>query len=160
MLPPSEPARREIVLPDIHVTERLASAVAGLVRPGDVIALRGDLGAGKTTFARFFLAARGVHGDVPSPTFTLVQVYAQPACEIWHFDLYRLNAPAEAIELGIEEAFATAISLIEWPDRLGPLLPPDRLTIAFGFGATADARRVTLEGFGAWRERVAAVAAP
>jgi tRNA threonylcarbamoyladenosine biosynthesis protein TsaE len=160
MPPPTEPVRREIVLADIHATERLATAVASLARPGEAIALSGDLGTGKTAFARFFLAARGAVGEVPSPTFTLVQVYALAICEVWHIDLYRLRTPAEAVELGIEDAFSTAICLIEWPDRLGSLLPPDRLAIALDFGAVPAARRAMLEGFGAWRERVAALAAP
>ena len=107
-------------LPDEAATAALASRVAALVVPGDIIALKGDLGAGKTSFARAFIRARGdAHEEVPSPTFTLVQIYQTDAVAIWHFDLYRLDAAEEAWELGIEEAFASGVSLIEWPERLG-----------------------------------------
>src|SRR5205807_6696912 len=106
-------------LPDEAATARLAARISALAEIGDVIALSGDLGAGKTTFARAFIRARGETGEVPSPTFTLVQVYELAAAAIWHFDLYRLRSPDEAWELGIEDALTEGISLIEWPDRLG-----------------------------------------
>ena len=92
-----------------------------------MIALKGELGAGKTTFARAFIRARGGGEAVPSPTFTLVQIYEIGDVPIWHFDAYRLRDPDEAWELGIEDAFRDGISLIEWPERLGPLLPARRL---------------------------------
>ncbi len=139
-------AERRLDLPDEAATASLARAVAALARPGDVIALRGDLGAGKTLFARAFIG----EADVPSPTFTLVQVYHGPHGRIWHFDLYRLKDPEEAVELDIEDAFAEGISLIEWPERLGPLLPADRLEIALDFADQPTARRVRLEGRGRW----------
>jgi tRNA threonylcarbamoyladenosine biosynthesis protein TsaE len=139
-------AERRLDLPDEAATARLARAVAALARPGDVIALRGDLGAGKTLFARAFIG----EDDVPSPTFTLVQIYDGPHGRIWHFDLYRLKDPEEAVELDIEDAFAEGISLIEWPERLGPLLPADRLEIALDFADRPTARRVRLEGRGRW----------
>jgi tRNA threonylcarbamoyladenosine biosynthesis protein TsaE len=103
-------------LPDEAATESLARRLAGVARPGDVIALWGGLGAGKTAFARAFVRAAGDPAEeVPSPTFTLVQTYALAAGPCWHFDLYRLQAPDEVWELGIEEAFAGGIVLIEWP---------------------------------------------
>src|SRR5947207_3065485 len=98
--------RFETVLPDPAATAALAGRVAPLARRGDVVALRGDLGSGKTAFARAFIAARaGRPVEVPSPTFTLVQTYELPDGAIWHFDLYRLERPDDAIELGIDEAF-------------------------------------------------------
>ena len=101
-----------------------------------MIALKGELGAGKTSFARAFIRARGGDDDeVPSPTFTLVQIYELPGATIWHFDLYRLRDPEEAWELGIEDAFRDGISLIEWPERLGALLPARRLEIALELSA-------------------------
>jgi len=123
-----------VMLDDEAATARLAARIAGLARPGDVIALSGPLGAGKTTFARAFIAARfaadGLAAeDVPSPTFTLVQTYDLPSGEIWHFDLYRLEDPDDADELAIDEAFATGISLIEWPDRLAGRLPARHLDV-------------------------------
>src|SRR5579871_3208575 len=118
--------RFETALPDPTATARLAAGVAPLARIGDVVALHGALGSGKTSFARAFVAARaGRVIEVPSPTFTLVQTYDLPNGPVWHFDLYRLERPDDAIELGIDEAFADAISLIEWPERLGALLPAD-----------------------------------
>jgi tRNA threonylcarbamoyladenosine biosynthesis protein TsaE len=147
-------------LPDEAATAALAARIAALAAPGDVIALKGDLGVGKTSFARAFIRARGdAAEEVPSPTFTLVQLYEPGASAIWHFDLYRLTAAEEAWELGIEEAFAWGISLIEWPERLGPLLPQRRLEISLTFGARPQARRAILAGGAEWRSRLAVIAA-
>ena len=99
-------------------------------------------------------AALGRKEEVPSPTFTLVQTYPFGGGEIWHVDLYRLSLPEEVLELGLEEAFADAISLVEWPDRLGDLLPADRLQIAFVYGAAPDTRHIHLNGHGRWRDRL------
>ncbi len=149
------PVILERPVPELAATKALAGALAVLVRPGDIIALAGDLGAGKTTFARFFIRRLG--GDdieVPSPTFNLVLAYDTPAGTIWHFDLYRLEAPEEAYELGIEEAFADGISLIEWPDRLGSLLPDERLEVRLAV-ADGDHRTAVLAGGGDWPARLA-----
>ena len=148
-----------IDLPDEAATEALAARLAKRARPGDVIALRGDLGAGKTAFARAFIRALGGSEEVPSPTFTLVQVYALKAATIWHFDLYRLHSPEEAWELGIEEAFSTGIALIEWPERLGPLLPERRLDITLAFGERPEARHAFLCAGSDWAARLAGIAA-
>jgi tRNA threonylcarbamoyladenosine biosynthesis protein TsaE len=148
-----------VELPDEAGTAALAAAVAALAGPGDVIALKGELGVGKTTLARAFLRARGICGDVPSPTFTLVQLYDAGGTTIWHFDLYRLQSPQEAWELGIEEAFTDGISLIEWPERLGPLLPSEGLEIELVFAARPDARRGFLVGGAAWQSRLLQIAA-
>lgn len=150
------PRIRNIHLADAVATDRLAAAVAALARPGDGILLMGDLGTGKTFFARRFIAARaGRAVDVPSPTFTLVQAYALPGGTVWHFDLYRLERPGDAVELGIDEAFAEGISLVEWPDRLGGRVPADRLEIAFTYGDRPDERHATLAGYGRWSALVA-----
>lgn len=146
-----------VELPLEAATARLAARVAALAQTGDVIALKGDLGAGKTTFARAFIAARGCAEEVPSPTFTLVQVYEPAGAPVWHFDLYRIAEPEEAWELGIEEAFAAGISLIEWPERLGPLLPERRLEVAFDFGERPEARRAVIDGGRGWPARLAAL---
>jgi tRNA threonylcarbamoyladenosine biosynthesis protein TsaE len=145
-----------LCLSDEAATEALARRLAAVVRPGDVIALWGGLGAGKTAFARAFVRAAGdPDEEVPSPTFTLVQTYLLAAGPAWHFDLYRLSSPDEAWELGIEDAFAGGIVLIEWPDRLGPLLPADRLDVCFDPGATADSRLVRLAAHGRLAPRLA-----
>lgn len=147
-------------LPDEAATADLARRIAARAVRGDVIGLAGDLGSGKTSFARAFIRAWGMgQEDVPSPTFTLVEVYHSSGHPpIWHFDLYRLRAAEEAYELGIEEAFAEAVSLIEWPERLGSLLPAEHLAIALGEGAQPTARRARLTGSAGWAARLQGIA--
>jgi tRNA threonylcarbamoyladenosine biosynthesis protein TsaE len=143
-----------------------ADALAPFATRGDVLALRGPLGAGKTVFARGFITARaraaglgtGAVGEVPSPTFTLVQTYDLSDVPIWHFDLFRLERPEDALELGIEDAFATAVSLIEWPERLGSFLPRRRLDLEIGFSDGSDERHLLLSGGDAWSTRLAQLA--
>jgi tRNA threonylcarbamoyladenosine biosynthesis protein TsaE len=142
-------AERRLDLPDEAATVALARRIADLAKGGDVFALRGDLGAGKTYFARAFIG----EADVPSPTFTLVQIYRRAdGAQIWHFDLYRLKEAGEAIELDIEDAFAEGISLVEWPERLGALLPAERLDIGLEIpkGVQTQRRKVILTGRGRW----------
>lgn len=147
-----------LLLADEAATGRLAAALAPLLERGDVIALSGDLGAGKTSFARALIGAlTGAAEEVPSPTFTLVQSYETPKGTLWHFDLYRLAAPEEAYELGIEEAFAEGIAVIEWPERLGHLLPAERLEIALDFAAAPGARTAALMPSGRWAKRLGAL---
>ena len=131
-------------LPDEAATERLGAALAGRLRPRDLVALQGGLGAGKTTLARAIL--RAVSGDprliVPSPTFTLVEIYDTPKGAFWHFDLYRLEAPEQVFELGWEEARAEGIVLLEWPERLGSLLPKH---LSVTLEIDGDGRRALLD---------------
>ncbi len=148
-----------INLPDEPATSALAARLAVIARAGDVITLNGNLGAGKTAFARAFIRARLAADEVPSPTFTLVQVYEGAGPAIWHFDLYRLTGADEAWELGIEEAFASGISLIEWPDRLGPLLPQHRLEITLDFDERPEARRASIDGDTDWHVRLSGIIA-
>ena len=133
-------------LPDEDATERLGAALASRLGPRDVIALQGGLGVGKTTLARAIL--RAASGDpgliVPSPTFTLVEVYDTRRGTFWHFDLYRLEAPEQVFELGWEEARADGIALVEWAERLGRLLPDERLVVTLAI--EGDGRRADLQG--------------
>jgi tRNA threonylcarbamoyladenosine biosynthesis protein TsaE len=133
-------------LPDEAATERLGAALAARLRPRDVVALQGGLGVGKTTLARAIL--RAAAGDpslvVPSPTFTLVEVYDTSRGTFWHFDLYRLEEPGQVFELGWEEARADGIALVEWAERLGRLLPRERLTVMLA--VERDGRRADLHG--------------
>ena len=146
-----------VPLADEAATVALGAALAGLARSGDVFALDGDLGAGKTTLARAFVRAlTRPDEDVPSPTFTLVQTYDGAAGPIWHFDLYRIERDVELLELDIEDAFATGISLVEWPARLGAWMPPVRLDVRLDV-AVDGGRRATLAGTGGWPARLRAV---
>ena len=127
-------------LVDADATARLGQWFAARLKAGDCLLLEGQIGAGKSHFARAFIQARlGRAEDVPSPTFTLVQSY-QADVEIWHADLYRLSHPDEVLELGLDEAFDSAICLIEWPDRLGSLLPKGAMRLRFSL--EGEGRRV------------------
>lgn len=134
---------------------RFGRALAGLLRVGDVIALAGDLGAGKTTLARGILEGLGLQEEAPSPTFALIQPYEAPPLRlpVWHVDLYRLDGEADACNLGLEEGFETALCLIEWPERLGRLLPGEALTLRLG--GAGDHRLLEAHGIAAWQERLA-----
>lgn len=145
-------------LPDAPATAAFARRVAPILRAGDVVALRGELGGGKTFFARAIIHALGGPEEVPSPTFTLVQTYDLSPAPVWHFDLYRLTRPEDAHELDIEDAFVDAISLIEWPERLGALLPAERLDVHLAFGKGENERVVTITGSPSWTERLKALA--
>lgn len=131
-------------LPNEAATETLGATLALRLKVGDVVGLTGDLGAGKTTLARAIIRAAADDPDliVPSPTFTLVEVYETPRGTYWHFDLYRLEAPEQVYELGWEEARAEGIVLIEWPDRLGPLLPKH---LSVTLELAGDGRRAILD---------------
>ena len=153
--------KRQFHLDDQAATVALARRLACLLRPGDLVALWGDLGSGKTSFARALITALppadpdAEAEEVPSPTFTLVQIYERLPAPVWHFDLYRIKDPEEVLELGFEQALAEAVSLVEWPERLGPLLPEDRLDLRLDFGSEPEARSAVLEGHGSWAERLA-----
>jgi tRNA threonylcarbamoyl adenosine modification protein YjeE len=135
-------------LPDLEATARLGAAVAGGLRPGDAVALWGDLGAGKTTLARAILRALGVSEDVPSPTFTLVQSYDTPRLAVSHYDLYRLKHVREMEELGFDDALAQGAVLVEWPERAPEALPPDALHVRLSL---SDGTRVAkLTGPARW----------
>ena len=128
-------------------TADLAERISAQLRIGDTLLLQGDIGAGKSFFARALIQSLQNHPeDVPSPTFTLVQTYTTNIGEVWHADLYRLNNPSEAEELGLAEAFSDAICLIEWPDRLANLAPPDAITLSFTTLANDDMRQISFSG--------------
>ena len=164
-----------IPLPQPADTQTLGRRLAGIVRPGDLIALTGDLGAGKTALARALIASlRDSSGgdasgeEVPSPTFTLLQTYDRLSAEgaplqVWHFDLYRLGDPDEVDELGWEEALAGGLVLVEWPDRLGARLPAPRLDVTLVYGqddAAEPGRVAVLQGGAGWADRLDRLAQP
>jgi tRNA threonylcarbamoyladenosine biosynthesis protein TsaE len=148
-------ATRVLELPDLAATEVLATAVAALARAGDAILLEGELGAGKSAFARAFL--RVASGDprleVPSPTFTLVQSYETRIGTVHHFDLWRLDGPDGLAELGWEDV-GDGVVLVEWPDRLHALRPQDALTLQLHLTG-ACSRRAVLSG---WPDRLGRIA--
>ena len=133
-------------------TVRLGAAIARLLRRGDAVCLSGGLGAGKTTLARAVIRSLTTPDEeVPSPTFTLVQAYDGREFPLAHFDLYRLDSAREADELGLDEALETGAALIEWPERLGPALPGDRLDV--GLAVEGEGRRARLARHGSWTDR-------
>ncbi|TNE59485.1 MAG: tRNA (adenosine(37)-N6)-threonylcarbamoyltransferase complex ATPase subunit type 1 TsaE [Alphaproteobacteria bacterium] len=146
----------EVALPDETATERLGARLAACLEPGDVLCLKGDLGAGKTALARGLLRALSGQSSlvVPSPTFTLVQTYELDPCPVWHFDLYRLEDPDEIWELGFEEALGD-ICLIEWPERAEGLIPEEAATLEIRYDD--GARTARLKGPVAWKEKLAHV---
>lgn len=130
----------------------LGAWLALFLRVGDMVLLKGDLGAGKTTWARGLICALLGDVDVPSPTYTLVQTYTAQDFEIWHFDLYRVAHESEVWELGIEEAFDDGICLIEWPERIDGLLSGTELTVELKI--TGDERRALITGNANWEARL------
>ena len=126
LLTPSGTSTFTVALPDEHATRRLMVDIANALKPGDVITLSGDLGAGKTTFARALIRylADDPSIEVPSPTFTLMQTYELPQFPVVHADFYRLSGSAELAELGLDDLPENAVILIEWPDRAAGFLPP------------------------------------
>src|SRR5215468_2298735 len=152
-----------VVLPDVHATRRLAIDLANSLQGGDFVTLSGDLGAGKTTLVRTLI--RYLAGDaaieVPSPTFTLMQIYELPQFPLVHADLYRLSGPAELAELGFDDLPEGAVVLLEWPDRADGLLPPDRLVVSLTLAPKLklEFRHARVTGYGALGPRVDRMAA-
>ena len=146
-----------LTLTDLAATKRLGYFLAKQLMIGDVLALQGALGAGKSELARAIIQqVCPDETDIPSPTFTLVQAYeSDDKGSLLHFDLYRLAEPGDVFELGIEDAFVEAVCLIEWPERLAGYLPDYALTIEIDYdpGTNGD-REVTLSGDAAWQKRL------
>ncbi len=137
---------------------KLATALSPCLRQGDILLLNGDLGAGKTAFSRALIRqmCKDLAMDVPSPTFTLVQLYDIDAKTLWHFDLYRLGDPEDVFELGWEDAVDDGIVLVEWPQRLDTLCPDDALEISISWpvelGETV--RDIAFSGDAVWQDRI------
>ena len=147
-----------LALANEQATARLVTDIAAVLEPGDLVTLSGDLGAGKTTFARAMIRYLADNPDiaVPSPTFTLVQSYDLPRFPVVHADLYRLEGPGELAELGFDDLPKEAVVLLEWPDRAAGFLPPDRLDIAFTLDPKTgpEFRNARITGYGAAAARV------
>ncbi len=136
-----------LLLPTLDATSALGARIASRLRPGDAVLLSGALGAGKSELARAILRAllQDPALEVPSPSYTLVQAYPSPVGLVQHFDLWRLDGPMALAELGWDEAL-DGVALVEWPDRLGKLTPPDALSVTLAVDA-ADSRVATLRGW-------------
>jgi tRNA threonylcarbamoyladenosine biosynthesis protein TsaE len=141
-------------LADPAATEAVGAELASVLRAGDVITLEGNLGAGKTSIARGLLAALGLQGEAPSPSFAIVQPYAPPevTLPVLHVDLYRLDEADELEELGLDEALYDSALLVEWPDRAGPDAWPDALRLTLSHEPDG-ARRLTWIAPAAWERR-------
>ena len=140
-----------MILADEQATARAGAALAAKLRPGDVVTLSGPLGVGKTQLVRGVLAALGHSGEVPSPTFAIVQPYEELSPPVWHVDLYRIEDLGELDELGLDSV-ADAVLLIEWPERAGETAWPNALRFRLDF-AEDGARRLTADVPPAWQER-------
>lgn len=140
-------------LPDLAAMETFGMAIAGKLRIDDVVSLSGGLGAGKTTLARSIIAALGHHGEVPSPTFTIVETYDQLRVPVVHADFYRLNRPEEADELGLDDYREGAALIAEWPDKAGGF---DRESgcLSIALETVGEGRKAIVEGGAEWLERM------
>ncbi len=143
---------KTVHLADEDATMSLGAGLAPYLRAGDVVLLKGDLGAGKTTWARGLICSLLGDVEVPSPTYTLVQTYDAPNFEVWHFDLYRLKQESDIWELGIEEALEDCICLIEWPQRIDGLLNGSELTISLNINKAE--RTAEIIGNADWQTRL------
>ncbi len=143
-----------ITLADAAATQAFGRALAAQVRPGDVVALSGQLGAGKTSIARGLLAALGLEGEAPSPSYAIVQPYEQPevALPVLHVDLYRIDDPDEAEELGLDDARGDSLLLVEWPERLPDAWWADALWLTLTIEADGS-RGLTARVPAAWKDR-------
>jgi tRNA threonylcarbamoyladenosine biosynthesis protein TsaE len=140
-----------MILADEEATARLGAELAALARPGDAITLSGPLGVGKTALARGFIAALGHQGEVPSPSFAIVQPYEDLDPPVWHVDLYRVEGASEIEELGLDSS-VNAVLLVEWPERAGEGAWPDALGLSLNFGHDG-ARSLTARVPPAWEGR-------
>ena len=140
-----------MILADEQETECLGAAIAGQLRRGDIITLAGPLGVGKTALARGMLGALGHEGEVPSPSFSIVQPYEELEPPIWHVDLFRIDDVGELDELGLDAA-ADGVLLVEWPEKAKPDQWPEALCLTLEFDA-GDARRLTAKVLPSWQSR-------
>lgn len=140
-----------MILADMAATDAVGKKLADAIRTGDVVTLSGPLGVGKTALARAILAGLGHRGDVPSPSFAIIQPYEELSLPVWHADLYRIDDPSELAELGLDMA-DDGVLLVEWPERAGEGAWPEALRLVLDF-APDGARRLTAEVPPSWQSR-------
>ena len=142
-----QPVRQTVTVHSVEETWAFAASLAKKLQPGTVIALQGDLGAGKTTFMQGLGAALGVRRPVTSPTFTLSVEYPTPRFKLVHMDLYRLTGPDDLLTIGYPEYLESgAVVAMEWPERAGDLVPPDAIRLTFTLTDEEETRKITVEG--------------
>ena len=141
-----------MILDDEAALQEVAERLAPLLRAGDVVTLSGPLSAGKTSFARALLQALGHDGEVPSPTFAIVQPYEELSLPVWHADLYRIEGPSDVAELGLDDVVRDCVLLVEWPERAGAAAWPNALALSLEVLDTG-ARRLTAGVPAAWEGR-------
>jgi len=160
----ADPPTAHLDLTDEAATRAFGARLAAYLEPGEIIALSGDLGAGKSTLARALIRELGVSGEIPSPTFTLLQQYDTPYLMIAHVDLYRIDDDSEIDELGLEDALDYGALVVEWPSRLGPAFAPHRVKGRLDLDLTltdaalepaAETRTLVATGHGAWAAKLA-----
>jgi len=144
--------QKTILLATPDDTLALGARLAAVLKVGDVIALTGELGAGKTTVSRGLIQAISGDIEVPSPTYTLLQTYLADGFDVYHFDFYRLEKPEDSLELGLDDALDYGASLMEWPERLGRYLPEDNLSVNITF--RGEGRLATLTAGPSWKVRL------
>ncbi len=139
-------------LADIAATQACAKNMAPLLKKGEALLLSGDLGAGKTVFARALIKALGATGEIPSPTFTLLQSYELPDITLFHFDLYRLKTPQEIEEIGFDEALADGAAVVEWPEKAEAYMPREALNLRFEI--VGERRKLHFNVPSSWEKRL------
>lgn len=146
---------KEIEIVDINEMKRFAERIAKLIKPKDVICLRGNLGAGKTTFCQFLIKALlGEEAEVTSPTFNLLHQYDANGLTISHFDLYRLKSRDEVFEIGMEEALTNGLTIIEWPEIVIDILPKKMIDLSISFSTKSTSRLININGSDQWIEKL------
>ncbi len=140
-------------LNDLGDTQKLAQYISSIIKKGDVVLLQGELGSGKTTFARFLINNFVKDVIVSSPTFGIVNVYEGNKCELWHCDLYRLKHQEEIFELGLDEALSKAIVVIEWPEIVRDMISNDGISLSLEYKNSDDSRGVSITLLGELQKR-------
>jgi tRNA threonylcarbamoyl adenosine modification protein YjeE len=140
-------------LNDLGDTQKLAQYIASIIKKGDVVLLQGELGSGKTTFARFFVGNFVKDVIVSSPTFGIVNIYEGSECELWHYDLYRLKHQEEIFELGLDEALRKAIVIIEWPEIIRDMISNNGVVLSLKYKNSDDSREVQITLLGELQKR-------
>jgi tRNA threonylcarbamoyladenosine biosynthesis protein TsaE len=142
---------KQINIDSLASLKTLAGKIASLANIGDIILLKGELGSGKTSFAKYFINSISKHDqNVTSPTFNILQIYDCENFSAWHYDFYRIETEEEIVNLGLDDAFSNGVSIIEWPEKIRSFLPQASLEIHFSFTEKHNSRLLTISGSEKW----------